>query len=316
MDGAEAARIMYGQGGVMSKSRLKAVKPEETRPSKPKILVYGKPGAGKTFTSMDFPSCYFIDTEGGATRPHYMDKLKKAGGVYFGIEHGSLDFANVIEQVKALATEKHEYKTLIIDSATKLFNNEVAKEADRLGDKDAFGASKKPATSKMRQLIAWLQRIDMNVIIICHEKVLWGILNGQRAEMGVTFDCYEKLEYELDLSLNIIKLPGNKRNAVIKKTRLESFPEGDVFEWSYESFAKRFGREVIEKDSANLELATDQQIEEIKRLVDLLKLPDNQIDKWLTAANADSWESMDSDKLEKVIIHIKTKIIKTNMETN
>lgn len=289
-------------------SRLKAVKPEEAKPSKPKILIYGKPGVGKTFTSLDFPSCYFIDTEGGADLPHYTAKLNKSGGVYYGIEQGSLDFVNVIEQVKALATEKHDYKTLIIDSATKLFNNEVAKEVDKLGDKDVFGASKKPATAKMRQLIGWLQRLDMNVILICHEKVQWGIANGQRAEVGVTFDCYDKLEYELHLALNIIKLP-NKRNAIVKKSRLTGFPDGDSFEWSYIEFAKRFGKEILEKESVNLELATPQQVSEIKYLQGIVKLPEGYAEKCLTAANAIDWEEMDSDKLSKVINYIKEKFI-------
>jgi len=93
-------------------SKLKAVKPKTAEPSKPKILVFGKAGVGKTFTSLDFPKCYYIDAENGASRSHYTDKLDKAGGVYLGVEQGSQDFSEVIEQVKALATEKHEYKTL------------------------------------------------------------------------------------------------------------------------------------------------------------------------------------------------------------
>lgn len=290
------------------KTKLKAIKPESAKPSKPKVLVYGKPGVGKTFTSLDFPKCYFIDCEGGADLPHYTEKLTKSGGVYFGIEQGSLDFNNVIQQLQGLATEEHEYRTVIIDSITKIFNNEIAKEADRLGDKDAFGASKKPAVAMMRQLISWIQRLDMTVILIAHEKPLWGIAAGQRAEIGVTFDCYDKLEYELHLALNIVKLP-SRRNAIVKKTRLEKFNDGEAFEWTYEEFAKRYGKDVLEGKAATLVLATPEQVEEIARLVELLKLPDGQIDKWLTAANADSWKNMDADKLIKLIDYIKNTIL-------
>ena len=67
-----------------SNSKLRAVDPKAASPSKPKILIFGKPGVGKTWTSLDFPSVYYIDTEGGADLNHYTDKLKKAGGVYFG----------------------------------------------------------------------------------------------------------------------------------------------------------------------------------------------------------------------------------------
>lgn len=292
----------------MTKSKLKAVKPTAATPSKPKILIYGKPGVGKTFTSLDFPTCYFIDCEGGADLPHYTAKLDRSGGVYFGIEQGSLDFSNVISQIQALATEKHEYKTVIIDSITKIFNNEVAKEADRLGDKDAFGASKKPAVAMMRQLISWIQRLDMTVILISHEKPAWGMVNNQRAEVGVTFDCYDKLEYELHLALNIVKLP-NRRNAVVKKSRLTGFTDGEAFEWSYPEFAKRYGQDVLESETKQLVLATEEQLAELKIILELVKLPEGQIEKWYTAANAASFAEMDSDKVAKIITHIKDKYI-------
>lgn len=277
------------------------------------MLIYGKPGVGKTWTALDFPNVYYIDTEGGADLEHYTEKLKNSGGVYFGIEQGSLDFGNVIGQIQALATEKHEYKTVIIDSITKIFNNEVAKEADRLGDKDAFGASKKPAVAMVRQLISWIQRLDMNVILIAHEKALWGIVNGQRAEIGVTFDCYDKLEYELHLALNIIKLP-NKRNAIVKKSRLTGFNDGEAFEWSYQEFAKRYGKDILEAQATQLILATPEQITKIKYLQEIVKLPEGYAAKCLTAANAERWEDMDSDKLQKTIDYIEDKFIPKSIQ--
>ena len=129
----------------MAASKLKAKAPEEVQPGKTKGLIFGASGVGKTFFTLAFPAPYYIDTEGGADLRHYQERLKKAGGVYMGQEDGALDFAAIIEQIQALATEKHPYKTLIIDSITKVYQTAIANEAERLGDKDAFGASKKPA---------------------------------------------------------------------------------------------------------------------------------------------------------------------------
>ena len=126
-------------------SKLKAKDPSTAEPSKPKCVIFGKSGAGKTWFSLSFPNVYLIAPEDGANRAHYTERLKAGGGVYLGTEDGALDFETVIDQVKALATEKHQFKTLVIDSVTKLFNNAVANEAERLGDKNAFGADKKPA---------------------------------------------------------------------------------------------------------------------------------------------------------------------------
>lgn len=297
------------------KSKLKAITPKAAKPSKPKILIFGKPGVGKTWTSLDFPSVYYIDTEGGADLGHYTDKLEKAGGVYFGIEQGSLDFNNVLEQVQALATEDHGYKTLVIDSITKIFNLDIVKEGERLEEakkKNEFGIDRKPALAKMRKLIGWLQRLDMNVILIAHEKPLWGInSNGERVEIGVTFDAWEKLEYELHLCLNIINAGGN-RLAKVRKTRLIGFPDATILPWSYKDFAEKHGKDVMEQKSEKLVLATPEQLIEIKHLTETVKLPEGIQDKWLTAANASNFDEMDTDKLQAIIDMIKTKYQKIN----
>lgn len=295
--------------GARPVSKLRAVPPKEAEPSKPKILIYGKPGVGKTWTSLDFPSVYYIDTEGGADLQHYTDKLTLSGGVYFGPEQGSLDFDAVIGQVQALATEQHEYKTLVIDSISKLYNVAIADEAERLGDKDAFGASKKPAIASMRRLVSWLTRLDMNVVLIAHEKPEWGVdANKQRAEIGSTFDAWDKLEYELHLCLNIIKA-GPNRNAKVKKSRLIGFPDGDIFKWSYKDFADRYGKDVIEKGGKAIVLATPDQIKKIKNLINVVKLPEGQLEKWLKAANAESLEEIEQCKAQKIIDHINEKYI-------
>ena len=129
---------------------LKAKAPVDVKPTKPKFMISGESGVGKTFFALDFPKPYLIDSEGGATREQYQAKLKKSGGAYFGKEEGSQDFKAVIEEVKQLTTTKHEYKTLIIDSFTYLYMLE-ASEAEAKGGSD-FGRDKKMANIPTRQL--------------------------------------------------------------------------------------------------------------------------------------------------------------------
>lgn len=284
-------------------SKLKAVEPKAAEPSKPKILIFGKAGVGKTWAALDFPSCYYIDTEGGANLKHYTDKLAKAGGMYMGPEQGSQDFDTIIEQVKALGVEEHPYKTLVIDSISKLHNMEVNIEAERLGEKDAFGASKKPALRKMATLMRWADRIDMNVVMIAHEKALW--FKGE--QIGVTFDGADKLDYELHLCLNIMKT-GESRKAFVKKSRLEGFADGSSFAWSYDDFANKYGKAVIEGGVRQIVLATPEQLAELGTLLEVVKLPEGETDKWLKKANAESFSEMDSDKVAACITMLKGKI--------
>lgn len=283
-------------------SKLKAVDPKAAEPSKSKILIFGKPGVGKTWTALDFPKVYYIDCEGGANLSHYTDKLKKSGGMYFGVEQGSQDFVAVIEQIKALATEDHEFKTVVIDSISKIHNAEISKEADRLGDKDAFGASKKPAVSLSRRLVSWIDKIDMNVILIAHEKPVW----ANDKQTGVTYDAWDKLEYELHLNLNIVK-QGDSRKAIVKKSRLLGFAEGNAFDWSYDKFAELYGKEIIEGDHKRVELATPEQVAEIRKLLEVVKLSDSTQDKWI-AENKDNLEEVETAKITKIIQHLRSKI--------
>lgn len=290
-------------------SKLKAKDPQDAEPSKPKILIFGAPGVGKTWASIDFPSCYYIDTEGGADLAHYTAKLKKAGGKYMGPDEGALDFPTVIEQFQALASEEHGYRTVIVDSISKLFNSAVAMEAERLGDKDAFGASKKPAIAYMRRLVSWVNRLDMNVIFIAHSKAEWGVdSKGERVEIGQTFDCWDKLEYELHLALQIIK-KGDLRQAKVRKSRIEAFQDAIVFDWSYDSFAKRYGREIIEGTVKTISLATEDQVKEIERLLTVVKIEEATVSKWLSAASAEGWNELNTDQAAKVIIALKAKLV-------
>ena len=286
-------------------SKLKAVDPKSAEPSKPKVLIFGKPGAGKTWTSLDFPNVYYIDTEGGANMAHYTEKLKKSGGAYLGVDQGSLSFETILEQVQALATEKHNFKTLVIDSVSKVFANEIANEAERLGEKDAFGASKKPAVAFMRRLVSWLTRLDMNVIMVAHEKELYGLdEKKQRNVIGVTFDAWDKLEYELHLCMNIFKQAGQHK-ARVTKSRLQGFKDADVFEWSYDAFAERYGREILEGQVKQVVLATPEQMEQLQDLLNTVKLPDGQVEKWLKAGNCETFDDMDSEKIVAIIEYIK-----------
>lgn len=294
------------------KSKLLAVTPEAVEPKKPKILIYGPPGVGKTWTSLDFPSVYYIDTEGGADLAHYREKLKNAGGMYFGPDQGSLDFDTVIGQIEALATEQHHYKTVVIDSITKLFNTAITDEQARLGDLDAFGASKKKPIGQMKKLIRWLNRADMNAIVIAHQKDVWGKNDrGQQEVVGQSFDGWDKLEYELHLILRISKLGAGenaKRSANIGKSRLTGFPEGTKIDWSYPEFAARYGKDVIEKAAAPVILATAEEVAEVTHLLTVVKTPDGVVEKWFTKAGVESFDEMSSETIQACIQHLKGKL--------
>lgn len=284
---------------------LKGIKPEIVVASKPKIMLSGKPGTGKSFFALNAPSPYLIDTEGGATREQYVTKLVKAGGSYLGIEQGSQDFQEVISQVRELATTKHSYKTLIIDSFSKLYNVEAAAAEERGGSD--FGKDKREADKPTRKLLNWLSRLDMTVILICHQKDKWIRQGAQLIMEGSTFDGYKKLDYELDLWLET-KLVGTNRYASVVKSRIDGFPVGTDLDLDFPTFEKLYGKAVVEGPVKPIALASAEKVAEIKRLVELLKVSEEDFSKWLTKAQAVDVEDLSEDNAVKMLDFLNKKV--------
>lgn len=287
---------------------LRGKDPKHVPPSKPKILIFGKPGVGKTWASLDFPSVYYIDSEGGADLDHYTDKLKASGGAYFGPRDGGNDFDAVLEEIITLTTVPHNYRTLVIDSYSKLFNTRVDIEFETMqkAGRDmtkTFGAEKKPAINYTRKMVRWFEKLDMNVILICHEKDKWE--NG--AVTGQTYDGWDKLEYELHLAMHIMK-QGKSRKAKVMKTRLLPFPDGTLFDWSYAEFAERFGRDVIEAAAVTVNPASDEQIRTVKGLEQIVRIGDETKEKWFEKAGVSRWDDMAADTIQACIDHLTKQI--------
>lgn len=276
---------------------LRGVKPSAIQ-KRLKALFYGGAGVGKTTAAIQFPSPYLIDTERGAENDQYINLLKQSGGVVFQ----TTDFDELTREVKSLLTEKHQYKTLVIDPLTTLYNDLLDRSAEKNGTD--FGRHYAEANKKIKHLLNLLVRLDMNVIITSHAKNEYG---QNMAVLGQTFDCYKKLDYLFDLVFEIQKR-ARDRIAVVKKTRVEGFPESDSFPFSYEEIAKRYGSDVLEKEAEVQKLATKEQIERIKYLIDLLKVPPETLSKWLDKSHAESFDEMDEGSIQVCINYLQEKI--------
>lgn len=276
---------------------LRGVKPEKIE-KRLKALFYGAAGVGKTTAAISFPRVYLIDTEKGAENSQYTDMLSKNGGVIFQ----TTDFNELITEVKALLTEEHGYKTLVIDPLTTLYNDLLDKSAIKNGTE--FGRHYSEANKQIKHLLNLLLRLDMNVIITSHSKNEYG---ANLSVLGQTFDCYKKLDYLFDLVFEVQKR-GKDRVGLVKKSRIESFPDTEHFPFSYEEIAKRYGKEILERDAIAQELADSEQVTEILRLIDLIKVPEEVFQKWLDKSSSEKWEEMPKDAIQKCIDFLKSKI--------
>lgn len=278
-------------------SKLRGVKPT-TVEKRLKVLFYGAAGVGKTTAAINFPKPYIIDTEKGAVNDQYVKLIEKSEGAIFQTS----EFDELVKEVKLLLIEEHPYKTLVIDPLTTLYNDLLDKSATKHGTE--FGRHYGDANKQMKHLLNLLLRLDMNVIITSHSKNEYG---SKLEVIGQTFDNYKKLDYLFDLVFEIQKR-GKQRIGIVKKSRIEAFGDGENFPFSYDIIADKYGREILERDAVAEKLADKSQVEELTRLVELLKVPEETVHKWLEKSNATILSEMNYDIIQKCIDHLQDKI--------
>ncbi|HEV8379863.1 MAG TPA: AAA family ATPase, partial [Tepidisphaeraceae bacterium] len=184
---------------------LRAKKPEAVT-KRLKLFMFGPAGVGKTTTAIQFPNSYIIDCE---RRAENYDKIIAASG---SVVFQTIDIQDVIAEVKSLLTEKHEYRTLVIDPITTVYNDLLDKCETQVGAD--FGRHYGAANKQMKRLANLIMALDMNVVITAHAKAEYG---QNFAKIGYTFDGWRQLDYWFDLVVELSK-KGKKRMAKVVKT--------------------------------------------------------------------------------------------------
>src|SRR5438477_2623854 len=216
-----------------------------------KLFMFGPAGVGKTTAAIQFPNSYIIDGERGTE--NYDKLIQESGSVVFQ----TTDINEVVAEVKALLTEKHDFRTLVIDPITPIFNDLLDKCEVQVGAD--FGRHFGAANKTMKRLANLIMNLDMNVIMTAHAKTEYG---QNFSKLGYTFDGWRQLDYWFDLVVELTK-KGKKRVAKVSKTRIETFPDEDIFEWSYEAIKKRYDASILEREAQQVALATNEQVREI-----------------------------------------------------
>ena len=288
---------------------LKARKPEIHPNPRLKFLISGKSGVGKTYFALNFPKPYFIDTEGGAKLKEYQEKLIAADGAYMGVKEGAQDFYTIIDEIKELATVQHDYKTLIIDSFSKVYLTYAAIKEEKVGYD--FNRDRKEANRPSRQLMRWLEQIDMNVILICHQKDKWEKKpTKDKQELvysGTTYDGYDKIEFDLDLWIEVEML-GKERFYNVKKSRLPMFPVGEIFALDYKKFVNFYGEDTFNKSTSPITFATQEEIDKLTKYIEILNRPTDEVQGWKVKLNISDWKEATSEQVRNIISILEEKI--------
>lgn len=287
---------------------LKGKKPE-AKEKRLKMFLYGPAGVGKTTAALQFPNSYVIDMEKGTD--YYAESMNKSGSAVLQ----TVSAEDIKTEIRSLLTEKHDYRTLIIDPVTQLYNSlqdkwtrifEKHSKADAAEIQDFgmryWGRVKAEYKSIQRMLLS----LDMNVIITSHQKDVYG---AGMQKVGVGPDSMKGDSYVFDMVFRLDNVNG-KRIAFTEKERAEigknRFPAS--FEWSYPNFLKFYGQEIIERAADPVAMSSKEQVAEVIRLLDVVKVDDETVSDWFTRADVDAWEEMSGERIQKCIDFLKKKI--------
>jgi hypothetical protein len=149
----------------MSFSLADVKKTRRTLP--PRTVIYGPHKVGKSTFAAGSPSPVFVQTEDG------LDSIDTSA---FPLAHS---WADVLDSVKALYSDDHDYKTIILDSgdwAEKLCRAAVAKEHGFDGIEGiGYGKGYTYTAEKFAELLHGLNTIrlqrDIGIVIICHSEI-------------------------------------------------------------------------------------------------------------------------------------------------
>lgn len=142
--------------------------------SPPRIIIYGTPKIGKTTFASESENPIILDLEGGSGNIEVPRISKDILG----------SFDKIMDALRALYKEQHDYKTVVIDSIDwleRIVCAEIAAEYNARSIDDSkvpalgFGKGYTLAITKMKQLTNALDMLianrNMTIILICHEEI-------------------------------------------------------------------------------------------------------------------------------------------------
>lgn len=268
-----------------------------------RLMVYGKSGAGKTFLGLHFPDVLVLDTQRGTDAYHDMFDFES-------IQIRSVQ--SLVEQVEMLESEKHNFKTVLIDSLTDITDFQRDDAANYLSGEEIgqteIGTSLykfniadyRIVNSDYRAILRRIVMLGMNVICTCQEKDEYKDHSMMVPTGNKTMDAGKNTEQWFDTVIRLFSRDGI-HYLYCTKDRTRRIPMFNEREISYDDFAQMIGEQVITQSPTITDKCTREQRNQIEAIRKLLNVSASTLRKALSEYEAERLTELTREQADALI---------------
>lgn len=273
-----------------------------------KGLFYGDSGTGKTTLALKFPNPVVIDMEHGTD--HYADMFD------FSVVHTASP-NEVMKYIDWLASNQHDFKTLIIDPLTVYYVALQNKYADIFMIREKKSAGYKIdyyqiqpqdwriIKPELKKLLRKCMQLDMNLICTAHEKPVYAEGQMMKSTGEKTFDCDQSIKYVFDTRIRTYRTKDNQFKGVIDNDRTGKLTVGSTIDLDYSIFKNSFG-DNLTKSVIPKEYITEEQTDVLKNYwLKNFKLDAAQEKRLLTRFDVEELSGLTKEQASKFIEQFK-----------
>lgn len=268
------------------------------KPERVILLVAGESGSGKSFFVANLKNALIFDTDIGGGLSYADERIRRNGSER--IEVGS--YLDVIDEINKRRKALESVTTLAIDHLTTLQQEAVIRH-NPMSAED-YGKSYDKATREWRKIRELVRSMDFNLVCTGHMKSKY----EKQKVVGITTDASKNIEADMSMVLYLVKGEYPAIANVAKWRRDPEDARGAIppsFVFTLENFLKIHGYSMDGKRH-EIPMAKPDQVSELERLLEIVKLPEGTTEKWLTKAKAESWSELSDDTIVKCIGHLRS----------
>lgn len=258
------------------------------------LLVAGKSGSGKSFFVANLKNALIADTDIGGGLEAYDERIKRNGSVRF--ECGS--YLDLMDRLRE--RDLQNINTLVIDHLSTLHQEAVIRHNPTFRE-DTFGREHDRARKEWMKVREVARTGDFNLVCVSHTKDEY----KNKKVVGTTEDASKNIGADFHIRLQLELGGPNQFPAtahVVKWRRDPDDPRGRApssFPFTVEEFTRLSGG--FGGERAPIPLATAEQVKELNLLLSLLRVPQEDVKKWLAKAKVEKFEEFSAAGIAKAI---------------